>query len=192
MTLALTTELEAVNTMLHCIGETPVNSLDSTGVLDVDNAKSVLAEVSRAVQSIGWHFNSETDYPLLRSVDNSISIPQNTLSVDTTQEFSDTDVAQRGLRLYDKGEHTFSFTRNLEVDIVFYLEWEDLPQSARHYITVSAARVYQTRQLGSDTLHKITAEDEYKALAALKHDEGETGDYNMLSGSWSVGSILDR
>lgn len=190
--ITLTTELEAVNTMLSCIGESPINSLEVTGVEDADAAKAVLNEVSRQVQSIGWHFNSETDYSLVRDVDGFINVPSNTITVDTTDEFYNYDVVQRGLRLYNKKDHTFVFDKTLKVDIVLLLPWDELPQAARRYIEISAARVFQVRRLGSDTLHKFSEMDELKALSVLKDNEGETGDYNVLSGSYSVANILQR
>ena len=44
-----TTELEAVNTLLHSIGEASVNSLTNLPI-DGTQAKNILTEVSREVQ----------------------------------------------------------------------------------------------------------------------------------------------
>ena len=46
-----TTELEAINTMLSVIGESPVNTVDGSGVVDAVLARQILHEVSRHVQS---------------------------------------------------------------------------------------------------------------------------------------------
>jgi hypothetical protein len=191
-TPTLTTELEAINTMLDGIGESPITSLEVSGLVEVAKAKALLNEVSIAVQTTGWHFNSEQKYPLVRDLDGYITIPQNVLQVDTAEEQGDIDVTQRGTRLYDKKNHTYVFTKDLSVDIVFYLPWDELPQAARRYIMIRAARVFQTRELGSDVLHSFSDADESLAWADLKSAEGSTGDYNMFNGSWSVASILDR
>jgi hypothetical protein len=53
------TELEAVNVLLTTIGEAPVNTLTGNQVTDVTVAKQVLLEISREIQSQGWHFNTE-------------------------------------------------------------------------------------------------------------------------------------
>ena len=58
MALSGTTELEAVNTLLHTIGEAPVNSLTGTLPIDATLANNTLSEVSREVQSAGWHWNT--------------------------------------------------------------------------------------------------------------------------------------
>ncbi len=52
-TVTRTTELEAVNTILSTIGESPVNSLTGTLPVDATTALNVLDEISREVQSAG-------------------------------------------------------------------------------------------------------------------------------------------
>jgi hypothetical protein len=191
-TPTLTTELEAINTMLDCIGESPISSLEVSGLVEVAKAKAILNEVSLAVQTTGWHFNSEHRYPLVRDLDGYINAPRNAIQVDISEAQSDIEITQRGLRLYDKKNHTFMFTKDLLADIVLYLPWDDLPQAARRYIMIRAARVFQTRELGSESLHKFSEAEEFMAHSDLRAAEGETGNYNMFNGSWSVASILDR
>ena len=59
MTVAATTELEAINIMLAAIGEAPINKLTDTLPVDARLAQSTLTEVSKEVQSEGWSFNTE-------------------------------------------------------------------------------------------------------------------------------------
>ena len=59
-----TTELEAVNTLLHSIGEASVNSLTNLPI-DGTQAKNILTEVSREVQATGYHFNKFFDFDFL-------------------------------------------------------------------------------------------------------------------------------
>lgn len=192
-TTTLTSELEAVNTLLAAIGETPVSSLLVTDVADVADAKTKLDEVSREVQSKGWAFNTEEQYPLSRDVNGSITLPPNLLKMSLSRvDYPDIDVAQRGSRLYDKVGHTYIFTVDLKATAVFLLAWDDLPQAARHYIMVKAARSYQARNLGASSLFQFTEAEEGEALANLKESEGETGRYNMLTDSYSVANILIR
>jgi len=192
-TITPTTELEAVNLMLDVIGESPINSLNDSAVVDAVKAKAVLSEVSRAVQQKGWHFNTEKDYELVPTVfDKEIQTPANCLRVDTTGADKAIDVAQRGNRLYDRRNHTFKFDKSLKVDMVIALPFDQLPEAARYYITIRAARVFQARTVGSLDLYKFSVEDEKLALMDLKKAEGVTGDFNMFSGSWSVAKVLSR
>ena len=62
----LTSELEAVNIMLEACDEAPVTSLVQSGIYPLDRAKGILSETSRVVQSLGWRFNTEYEFPLTR------------------------------------------------------------------------------------------------------------------------------
>lgn len=188
-----TTELDAVNLMLQVIGESPLSTLTDVTVVDAITAQSILSEVSRAVQSRGWHFNTEETYPLLPSIPSGeIAIPLNCLRIDSAYPDQDINVVQRGSRLYDKTNHTYSFTKGLKVDMVIVLPFTDLPETARHYITIQAARKFQARTVGSDALYQFTAQDEKEALVAFKKSEGTTADHNILTDSWDVFKILQR
>lgn len=188
-----TTELEAVNLMLSVIGESPLSSLTDVGLVDAVLARQVLSEVSRTVQSTGWHFNTETDYPLTPELFTGfIQVPLNCLKVDTTGVDRDVDVVHRGTRLYDRTNHTYAFTKSLKATLVLVLPFDELPETARYYIAVRAARVFQARTVGSDTLYQFSAKDEQDARLAFKKAEGNTADHNILTGSVSVSRILRR
>lgn len=191
-TITLTSELEAINTLLDAIGESAINSLSVSGLADVAKARAVLDEVSRDVQTTGWDFNTEPEYPLTRSTEGTISLPSNCLKASFAKTAPDLKLAQRGLRLYDKVKHTFAFDKDLTTTATFLLPWDDLPQVARHYIMVRAARIFQARTLGSDTQFKFSEGEEGFALSAMQESEGDTGGYNVFSSSFSVMSILER
>lgn len=170
----LTTELSAVNEMLSAIGEQPVNSLTGTNVGDVTTALTKLREVSRELQSNGWEFNTEIEYPLSRNEDNHIPLPTNLLKVLVMAgDYPQGKVTTRGARLYDTKNHTFVFESNLEGMVVLLLEFTDLPEPARRYITIKAVRAFAaSSQVGIDD-PQYTASSEASALAALKKHEAD-------------------
>jgi hypothetical protein len=180
--LVATTELEAVNIMLRAIGESPVNSLGGQNV-DVVIAQALLSETSREVQSEGWNFNQETEWELAPSVEAStITVPGNAIRVDADTDTS-VDIVLRGTKVYDKKNHTYEFDHTLKVDILFLLEWTELPECARAYIAVKAARKLQKDLVGSSELDGFKAEDEMRARARLMNEEGDTADANILTGT---------
>jgi hypothetical protein len=192
--LAPLTELEAINIMLSTIGEAPISSLSADqSTVDVAIAQAVLREVSIQVQQEGWQFNTEINW-LMTPVQgsNEIQIPANCIQIDTTEPDRDIDVAMRGQRLYDRINHTYEFTKAIRVSMVLLLDFLDLPQAARFYINVRAARVFQQRVVGSELLGSFTARDEALARASLKKLDSNNADYNILTGSWSVARILTR
>jgi hypothetical protein len=178
--------------MLDAAGESPVSSLDSSGLADVAEAKKLLDEQCRLVQTAGYAFNTEYEYPLVPDTDGTIKLPTNTLQVDIDRTFSNVDAVQRGLRLYDRKNHTYTFTETMTGTFVFLLSFDELPQAARQYIMVKAARIYQARVLGSDSLHKFSEAEEFDCKVIMESAENSAADNNMLSGSWSVASILER
>ena len=189
-----TSELEAINTILSVIGESPISTLsDISSVADAVTAQSTLSEVSRQVQTKGWHFNTEKDFELSpETYSKEITVPSNALRVDTSGDSRETDVVQRGQRLYNRTRHTYQFDSSIKCEIVVLLPFEELPQAARHYVTIKAARVFQSRTVGSDALYQFTALDEKDALLDLKRNEGITGDYNILHSNPTVYRSLIR
>jgi hypothetical protein len=185
----LTSELEAINIMLAACDEAPVASLGLTGLYPLDNAKAILSETSRVVQSDGWSFNTEKDYPLSRDPSDNIPLPTNALKVDVDADPS-VDPVQRGARLYDRKDHSFVFDKDLTATVTFLLAWDDLPEPARHYITIRAARTMQGRTSVSDSTYKYSADDEQAAWLALNSHETDTVDANMLRDSWDVAQIV--
>lgn len=180
-----TTELEAVNAMLHSIGESPVVTIDDDTdplPVDVDIAVRVLRSVNREVQVRGWQFNVEERYPLTRDVDNFIPVPTNALHVDPDGDYSGRDGILRGTRLYDKENHSYTWDTNITATIKFLLPFEELPEAARNYIAVRAGRKFQAGVVGSQILAAFTQEDEIAALSLLKHEECDAGDFNVNSG----------
>ena len=117
---ARTTELEAVNTMLSTIGEPPVNSLTGQQTADAAIAKNILDEVSRDVQTAGWHFNTQYGVTLSPSSDGTISIGSDIVRVDvdnrvntatnqptTLTSHDSRDIVQRGSKLFDRTNNTY-------------------------------------------------------------------------------------
>ena len=188
--LSPTTELEAINTMLSTIGESPVNMVEDTGNVDVVIARQILQTASREVQARGWHFNTEINYTITPDSEGYLVLPNTVLKVDTVYPDSSKDVVVRGSRLYDREKHTYVFTDAVKVDMTILLTFDELPEVARNYVTIRASRIFQERVVGSDTLHAFNSQDEARAMVSLMEYEADTADLNILSGNYSVYRIL--
>jgi hypothetical protein len=190
--LQKTTELEAVNTLLSTIGESPISSLEeSANGADAAIALSVLREVSRKVQMIGWHFNQERNFRMAPSISGEIFLPANCVQIDDSS-YPGIDVVERGGRLYNRTEQSYLFSKAVTVDLTLLLEFEELPQAARTYITDKSSRIFQNRVVGSQLLSAFTAEDEREAKTVLKKYESQTADYNILTDNVAVSRVLRR
>lgn len=185
-----TTELEAVNECLENIGQAPVSTIAGDLGVDTQIALNFVRKVNREVQSKGWHWNTEKDYPISPNGDNDILLPSGTLAVDSTAEDRDRDVVQRGPRLYDRDNRTFSFQKPIKLKIVIALTFEDLPETARRYIALKAARVFQNRIESREDDGDLR--DEMEAMNILHADELRSQDNNGLFDNWSTAGTIRR
>jgi hypothetical protein len=182
----LLTELDAINTMLGVIGETPVASIDLS-LPDVLMASKILAGAMRDVQTMGLNSNTDEHYTLtVSAVEGHVgefSVPEATypvLRIDPTNVWR--NIVRRGSILYDKDNNTSIFTETeLLVDIVWFLPFADLPMATRVYITMKAAKQFQARVMGSEVLGPYTKDDEFVAWSLFHSEELNTGDYTMLN-----------
>ena len=172
--------LNAVNTLLSNIGQSPVTSLESPNPL-VAMSTAVIDEVNRSVQAEGWVFNSEQGYPFPIDINGEIPIPENVLSLDTNRLDNRSMPVIREGKLYDKYNHTFVFKTNQELDVVWLFDFEDLPEAFKNYITIRAANLFAMRSTGSAEIAKYSEREELNARAAVMQYEAKQGDYNMLS-----------
>ena len=190
--LTPTTELEAVNVCLANIGESPVSAITGDITVDAALARDLLRQVTREVQTHGFYWNTELNYKLIPNTADNLALPANVLSVDTTGDDKNKDLVARGRILYDRVKHTYTFSEPVYVDIVVALGFEELPEIARRYIAVRAARIYQERVMGNGSISNFNTSDEDMARAALLAENMEIEDNNMMTGNASVYGILSR
>jgi hypothetical protein len=184
------TKLDAINICLSSMGEPTVNTLDGAAV-DAQMASDLIEETSRSVQSMGWHWNREK-HTISPNAYSELTLPANTLRVDSIDESKEIDVVQRGLRLFDVENASYSFTIPVVVELYVHLLFEDLPFAAKQFITMRAARLLQQRLLGSETLYKFHGQDEQRAWVILMQEETEVADGNMLYDSASTSKVVTR
>lgn len=193
MSIQTTNTLGAVNTMLSTIGEAPVNSLLNLEVNDAILAVQILEEVNVEVQTEGWTFNTDAEFKLSpeQYSPHEILIPPNALQVYPNDSASGVKV--RGNRLFDGKRQSFSFEGlgPVSCNIVWGFGFDELPENARRYIAIRAARMFQDRAVGSDTIHVYSRNDEMQAYARLKKFEGRSKRPNYLQGL-AAARILQR
>jgi hypothetical protein len=142
-------------------------------------AANVLDEVTNSVQSEGWTYNTERDYPFTPDTSKKINIPKNILQIDTPRT-SRLDVVIREGKLYDKREHTYNFDDKVEATVIWLVEFDDMPEAFKQYVTMRAANLYAGRAVGSSEAVKFGEREEAQARAAMLEYETEQGDYSFL------------
>ena len=172
------TKLSAVNIVLSNVGQAPVTTVDNDNPMVV-MAANVIDEVTNSVQSEGWTFNTEKSYPFTPDNTKKINIPNNILQIDTSYT-SLLDVVLREGKLYNKRDHTYNFTEQVAADVVWLVEFDDMPEAFKQYISMRAANLYAGRAVGSAEAVKFGEREEAQARSAMIEYETQQGDYNYL------------
>ena len=177
--------------MLAAIGEAPVNTLTGSLPVDVKIAQSTLVEINKSVQAEGWSFNTEIDVTLTRNASKQIILPADVLRVDANiHQHPDIDPIQRGLKLYDRLKNTFEFDEDLICTVVYFRDFDEIPEQARSYINIRAARIFVDRLVSDQGLRTYTKEDEIRARVTLTETDLANGDHNMLRGDPSLTTVF--
>jgi hypothetical protein len=167
------------------IGQSPVNTLVDTGIKDVEIARLILHQTSREVQTRGWTFNSDYAYEISPDENDRILVPSDCLHIDPVSRGNDFvqryDEDNSAMSMYDLNEQTFDRTTVLKVDIIWFVAFEKIPQAARNYIALKAARIFQAGAVASEVLFRFDQHHEDEALTTLSRGESRVGDRNMLS-----------
>lgn len=185
----MTTELEAINTMLSCIGQSPLSTLSGTKSYFTVAAQNILADETKRIQLQGWDWNSEDNYQLTPDVNNIIYIPDDVIMVKFPVLYKNRYVVRAG-KLYDKYNHTYEIESPIKVSIVFCFDFEDMPEAARQYAAMSAAYRFVKRELGAEKAAQFCQEDLLEARAAMEQHELEIGEYTMIPAMYD-GRIKD-
>jgi hypothetical protein len=115
--------------------------------------------------------------------------------VRRSREYQEGNPAVVVLVFYDRALNRDGFPQSdrpyLYIDPVWGFDFEQMPEVARRFCTIRAARMLLQQGVGSETLSSFTEADEMLALRNLKREQGEEDDFNMLN-SLSVLSKFGR
>ncbi len=178
MEITPTTELEAVNTMLGAVGEMPVSTLDDIGNSDVNNALVTLLGISREVQSKGLWFNTDNQFVFTVNDEGRIALPAQILSIRPVAGRGTARLTHRNGFIYNLSGSTDVFDPESppSAKVIWMYDFERLPETARRYISIRAARIFQKNFLGSESLNGFTQQHEDEA-SALFRDEAFDFEY---------------
>ena len=184
----VSTELDAVNSILMSVGESPVNTLTVQSP-EVAIAQKTLRQVCREIQAEGWSYNTENEYPIELDTNNQCIVPNNVLQMDLNiyQHGKDYDVVRRSdngvMKIYDKKNHSFTFENceKLYFDMIWMLDFEDLPQPFKDYVAQKASRVASNRMVNNPQAAKLMESDEGVMRALALEYETKQADHNIFN-----------
>jgi hypothetical protein len=105
-------------------------------------------------------------------------MPPNTLRVDFgIQEHN--RYTLKNNRVYDYLEQTFKIDKSLEADVMWLVDYAELPPEAYEYIAYRAARKFQEQTIGSLEVDSFTLRNEADSLNNLMRRQLQMQDYNI-------------
>lgn len=187
------TELGVVNLMLTATGQEPLASIDAPVGHSASQAINVLRSATKAVTSQRWRFNSEFNYTLAPvttyvsgATYNVFEAPSNLadfrLSITEAQQDLEATIRpprEASLSAYEliiadrrNARDGFDSTEvsELKIDPIWLRSFDELPETARKYITVYALRRYLARS-GGQEVAGFAAADEEACLATLREEQ---------------------
>ena len=197
LTMTPVTELDAINMMLMSIGQSPVNSVDATGIKDVAIAQLWLHNTSREIQNQKWAFNTDYAYELTPDGNDRYLVPTNCLYIDPTNLDDDWvqryDEANAAMSLYDLKNQTFAANgETMDVDITWFYAFEKTPNSFRNYVALLAGQRFQAGAISSELLFRFEQSDIDRAKAIFMREQSLVKDRNILQGAGFANQIFHR
>ena len=196
MLITPSTKLESVNSMLSAVGEAPITNLDED-LAEAQMAVNTLDTTSREVQSRGWSWNTDRKRKMSLAANGEILIPVNAMKIDavdgnTGQPDRSKRFVIRDRKIYDMINRTYTFTEAQYVDLVIALDFHELTESSRRFITLDATTRYMTDVLGADAdLQQVQAQAQ-RAWIQLEWEEDKTSDNNILKDQPLTSLISNR
>jgi hypothetical protein len=179
--IATDTELSAVNSILGSIGQSPITTLNFQNP-EISFIYNILNEVTKDLLNEGWHFNTEEHIKVSPDANGHITIPKNYLRYDINDGQADRnmDVVKREGKLYDKVNHTFVFDHDLELDVVYLYDFEDVPSVFQRYIIARSSTRAAAQLVTNPQLVKLLQQQESLARASLMDYETQQGDHSFF------------
>jgi len=184
-TIDTDTELSAVNSILGAIGQSPITTLNYTNP-EISFIYNIFTEVNKDVQNEGWVFNIENHVTVTPNSDKHIPIAANILRYDLCdgQVYRAQDVVRRTKNnkayLYDRVNHTYEFDNDVDLDITYLFEYENLPSAFKRYIVSRASVRAATQLVNNPQLVQLLQQQEAMSRAACMEYECNQGDHSYL------------
>ena len=179
-------KLDAINTCLRYIGETPIPDGVDLDSLDTTHQARIISNIidskSKEIQLKGLWFNVE-DWEFLPDANNRIGVPPNVLSL-----YNDNGIILRGGSLYDTENKTFEFTDKVSATVIWEWDFEELPHSVASLITYLSAQEAQILFIGDATTDReLQRQIDIANIAVNREDINHTKP-NLISGN----RLVDR
>jgi len=200
------TRLESVNTMLLGSGEHIVNSLDSESGVDTSIAEFILDQSTKQFLTRGV-VNNRFVKKLTPSTNSDpakygkIFLPANILSAELGEPVLNVDnseyviagIKQNPPRLWNITDQTDVWEqKEYSIDMIVYINWEDIDTAMQKSIISVAARDYQAYTNGDDKLDVFLAQREVVYTSKGRGQDIKKKRRNIFFNNIDASEIVDR
>ena len=173
------TSLQAVNRMLAAVPIAQVSSLSLPKDPVTVQAIEVLSEARRWFLLFGWEFNREDEIELTPNVSDEIDLPSTYMSIETvTYHRLEKRIVQRGAKLYNATDHTFTFDGPVKINALIDVAFEDMPDAAQEAVVAEAARRLKYLISPEATALRALSEIAQMAFTNARVSEQRSGNFN--------------
>ncbi len=141
--------------------------------------QKVSDNVIELVESIADDDNADTTSTVIGWED-AIELPSDIIRCDSDRRSSNIDVTLRNGKLFDRDNNTYTFSSSIIIRRVRQLAFADLSVELAGYISASAAREFQTEEVGSATKDRMLFARELSRRSEAFEAESQQGNYNTL------------
>lgn len=183
------TEIDAINKMMRYVGEIPVPISvvidDLPAGHEAKEARTILGEQTRELQSVGYWFNKE-EWTFIPDVGGTITIPSDVINIKSTN--ANQDYLVKGGDLYNVNTRTKVFTSNVTLETVFEVPLEDLPESFLNVLLYTSAKELHLYLNGDENTQKELDKKLGQAVLRLDAEKTKRSNVNLVKGS----RLIDR
>jgi hypothetical protein len=176
--------LEAVNTVLPCLGEHVITRIETSKHPTVDLIVAAIERQRKSLLLDGWWFN-DTVQTIPVNTDGRIAVPLDTL----VARGIDCDVVNRGGFFVDLANNTYYFTRPIKVRILTNWEFNELPEAAALAVTYLAGIEVFNADLGADNALSVMQSYANNNLALLRQENLRSRRYNARTNARKSSSL---
>lgn len=175
------TELEAVNIALQTIGEMTLTTATTIpDVYEASTALEILTETRRTVLSEGLNCNTDEDWDFTADATGYVALASNVLRIEASN--ASLNYIAKDNKVYNKDDNTFLFDPNetVTLDVVWDLDFDNIPPAVAYYIAIKASRLTYQRLIGSTDVIRVLLQDEQEAKQKMIDHDTDTRNYNIF------------
>lgn len=161
-------KLDVINGMLASMGQASINSLTESNSFR-DTGLKRLDLCQRRILSRGFWFNVEKR-TLTPDQYGYIKVPMDLLELRNSK-YAQVKYHRRGDKVYNHTEGTYIFTGDVTVEVVYNMDFDELPTLAADYIGAVAVQEFQTDYDGDETKMRRLNERKREAWIAFNSED---------------------